>query len=79
MDFPPFCSIAKRLLNSKGERDIDGVRVEADLPRHVEMTGKTARQTAPQIYIGETHVGGYEDLAALEGAGILDKLLQANN
>lgn len=78
-DFRPFCGIAERLLISKDLQDIDRVRVDADLARHVETMEKTGRRTMAKIYIGETHVGGGEDLAKLDRAGILDGLLQANN
>jgi len=73
----PFCQMAERLLRSKGVSAIDKVRVDLEPERRVEMMEKTGRRTVPQIYIGETHVGGYDDLAALDRAGRLDELLQA--
>jgi len=73
----PFCQMAERLLRSKGVTAIAKVRVDLEPERRVEMMEKTGRRTVPQIYIGETHVGGYEDLAALERAGRLDELLRA--
>ena len=70
----PYCQMAERLLVAKGV-EIDKVRVDLDPARRAEMMEKTGRRTVPQIYIGETHVGGYDDLAALERAGKLDPLL----
>ena len=71
----PFCQMAERLLRSKGVSAIDKIRVDLETERRVEMMEKTGRRTVPQIYIGETHVGGYDDLAALDRAGGLDELL----
>ena len=73
----PFCLRAERLLNSKGVTDIEKIRVDLDPSRREEMISKTGRRTVPQIYIGEMHVGGFEELAALEHAGKLDSLLAA--
>ncbi len=73
----PFCQMAERLLRSKGISAIDKVRVDLEPERRAEMIEKTGRRTVPQIYIGSTHVGGYEELAALEHAGRLDELLHA--
>ena len=73
----PFCVRAERLLNSKGITEIDKVRVDLDPGLRQEMMAKTGRRTVPQIYIGDRHVGGFEDLAALEHAGGLDSLLRA--
>ena len=75
--FCPFCRMAERLLRGKGVAVIDKIRVDLEPARRVEMMDKTGRRTVPQIYIGGTHVGGYDDLAALEKAGRLDELLQA--
>ncbi len=75
----PYCQMAERLLRSKGVTEIDKVRVDLEPERRVEMMEKTGRRTVPQIYIGETHVGGYDDLAALDNAGGLDPLLKAGN
>ena len=72
----PFCQMAERLLRSKGVTEIDKIRVDLEPERRVEMMEKTGRRTVPQIYIGETHVGGFEELAALEHAGRLDGLLR---
>ena len=73
----PFCQMAERLLRSKGVSAIAKIRVDLEPERRVEMMEKTGRRTVPQIYIGETHVGGYDDLAALDRAGRLDELLRA--
>ena len=72
----PYCLMAERLLRSKGA-EIDKVRVDLEPQRRIEMMEKTGRRTVPQIYIGETHVGGYDELAALDRAGKLDPLLQS--
>ena len=71
----PFCQMAERLLKSKGVEAIEKIRVDLDPGRRVEMMEKTGRRTVPQIYIDDTHVGGYDDLAALDRAGRLDPLL----
>ena len=71
----PYCIQAERLLASKGIRDITKIRIDTDPARREEMMKRTGRRTVPQIYIGETHVGGYDDLAALDRAGKLDPLL----
>jgi glutaredoxin 3 len=68
--------MAERLLTSKGVQ-IEKVRVDLAPERRVEMMEKTGRRTVPQIYIGATHVGGYDDLAALDRAGKLDPLLKS--
>ena len=73
----PYCLMAERLLASKGVQ-VDKVRVDLEPARRVEMMEKTGRRTVPQIYIGETHVGGYDDLAALDRAGKLDPLLKGS-
>jgi len=67
--------MAERLLRSKGV-EIEKVRVDLTPERRQEMMEKTGRRTVPQIYVGETHVGGYDDLAALDRAGKLDPLLR---
>ena len=71
----PFCQRAEMLLKSKGVAEIEKIRVDLDSARRDEMMQKTGRRTVPQIYIGEIHVGGYDDLAALDRAGKLDALL----
>ena len=73
----PYCLMAERLLRAKGVAQIEKVRVDLDPPRRREMEERTGRRTVPQIYVGERHVGGYDDLAALDRAGELDPLLSA--
>lgn len=73
----PYCVQAERLLRAKGVADIAKVRVDLEPARRVEMMERTGRRTVPQIYIGDTHVGGYDDLVALEHAGKLAPLLAA--
>jgi glutaredoxin 3 len=68
--------MAERLLRAKGVAAIERIRVDLEPERRVEMMEKTGRRTVPQIYIGETHVGGFDELAALEHAGRLDELLR---
>ncbi len=76
-DVCPYCIMAERLLKSKGINDIEKIRVDLAPQQRVEMMQKTGRRTVPQIYIGDTHVGGFDDLNALERAGKLDALLQS--
>jgi glutaredoxin 3 len=71
----PYCQMAERLLRSKGVSSIDKIRVDLEPERRTEMMEKTGRRTVPQIYIGERHVGGFDDLSALDRAGQLDELL----
>ncbi len=71
----PFCIQAERLLASKGVTDITKIRIDLEPAKRDEMMARTGRRTVPQIYIGDHHVGGYDDLAALERAGKLGKLL----
>jgi len=73
----PFCLRAEKLLNSKGVTEIEKIRVDLDPRQREEMVNRTGRRTVPQIYIGDTHVGGFEELAALEHAGKLESLLAA--
>ena len=71
----PYCNMAERLLKSKGVENIEKVRVDLDPQQRIDMMNKTGRRTVPQIYIGDTHVGGFDDLSALDRAGKLDPLL----
>lgn len=71
----PYCVRAEQLLRAKGVTDLEKVRVDLDPVRRDEMMEKTGRRTVPQIYIGETHVGGCDDLYELEHEGKLDSLL----
>ena len=73
----PFCRSAERLLLEKGAR-IDKVRVDLEPARRAEMTQKSGRRTVPQIWIGSRHVGGCDDLYALDAEGKLDPLLEAS-
>jgi glutaredoxin 3 len=73
----PYCVRAEMLLKSKGVTDIEKIRVDLDPQQREEMMQKTGRRSVPQIYIGATHVGGYDDLAALDRSGKLDPLLAA--
>lgn len=73
----PYCQMAERLLRSKGVPEIEKILIDVDPALRAEMMEKTGRRTVPQIYIGDTHVGGYDDLAALDRAGGLDPLLAA--
>jgi glutaredoxin 3 len=74
----PYCNFAERLLRAKGVAEIAKVRVDLEPARRMEMMSKTGRRTVPQIYIGEFHVGGYDDLVALDRAGKLEPLLAAD-
>jgi glutaredoxin 3 len=71
----PFCVQAERLLRAKGVARIDKIRVDLEPERRQEMVERTGRRTVPQIYIGAQHVGGYDDLVALDRAGKLAPLL----
>ncbi len=71
----PYCQRAEQLLRKKGVTDINFIRVDVEPQLREEMMTRTGRRTVPQIYIGATHVGGFDDLAALDRAGGLDPLL----
>ena len=73
----PYCVRAEQLLRAKGVQEIEKVRIDLDPDRRAEMMTRTGRRTVPQIYIGEQHVGGCDDLYALNDAGKLDTLLNA--
>jgi len=72
----PYCIAAERLLSGKGA-GIDKIRVDLEPQRRVEMAQKSGRRTVPQIWIGDTHVGGCDELHELDRAGKLDPLLAA--
>jgi glutaredoxin 3 len=72
----PYCRRAELLLAAKGVAELSRLRVDLDPQLRTQMTQMTGRRTVPQIYIGARHVGGYEDLAALDHAGKLDPLLR---
>jgi len=71
----PYCTMAEKLLRSKGVAEIEKVRVDLDPARREEMMQKTGCRTVPQIYIGESHIGGFDELSALEKTGGLDVML----
>jgi glutaredoxin 3 len=73
----PFCLMAERLLKAKGVAQIEKIRVDLQPERRDEMVERTGRRTVPQIFVGERHVGGFDDLSALDRAGGLDPLLAA--
>ncbi|STR18278.1 Glutaredoxin-3 [Janthinobacterium lividum] len=70
----PYCVRAERLLESKGVA-VQKIRVDLDPEERIKMMERTGRRTVPQIYVGDTHVGGFDDLYALDQAGKLDPLL----
>lgn len=71
----PYCVQAKRLLQSKGV-DYEEINVQDDQEMRMKLVEMSGQRTVPQIWVGETHVGGYQELAALERARTLDDLLQ---
>jgi glutaredoxin 3 len=76
-DWCPFCRRAEALLRQKGVVEIELIDVALDAKGRAALQAKTGRRTVPQIYIGDTHVGGCDDLHALDRAGELDPLLAA--
>ena len=74
----PFCQSAERLLIAKGAA-IEKIRIDLEPERRAEMMKKSGRRTVPQIWIGERHIGGCDDLYALDRQGGLDPLLKANS
>lgn len=73
----PYCVRAKQILKSKGVEHIEEVRIDTDPAARAHMMESTGRRTVPQIFIGETHVGGCDDLVALDAKGGLMPLLNA--
>jgi glutaredoxin 3 len=73
----PYCVRAEALLKQRGVQQIDKIRIDLEPAERDRMIERTGRRTVPQIYIGDTHVGGFDDLAALDKAGGLMPLLQA--
>ena len=71
----PYCIRAKQVLRSKGVTEIEEIRVDLDPDQRVKMMEITGRRTVPQIFIGDTHVGGHDDLVELDQQGGLDPLL----
>lgn len=72
----PYCVRAKQILQSKGVQQIEEIRVDADPAARQHMMEITGRRTVPQIFIGDTHVGGHDDLVALDARGGLVPLLE---
>lgn len=73
--FCPYCIMAERMLRSRGVSEIEKIRVDLEPVRRAEMMEKTGRRTVPQIFIGSTHVGGYDDLVKLDRNDELTRLL----
>jgi glutaredoxin 3 len=71
----PYCQRAEMLLKARGVTEIEKVRIDLDPARRDEMITRTGRRTVPQIFIGERHVGGFDDLSALDREGGLAPLL----
>jgi glutaredoxin 3 len=71
----PYCRRAEALLRARGVTEIEKIRIDLEPQRRAEMIARTGRRTVPQVYIGETHVGGFDDLSALDRAGGLAALL----
>lgn len=72
----PYCQMAERLLTSKGITHIEKIRVDTEPQLREHMIEITGRRTVPQIFIGDRHIGGFDDLSALDRAGELDLLLK---
>lgn len=70
----PYCMMARRLLDRK-KVAVEEIKIDCDPAKRNEMMQRSGRRTVPQIFIGETHVGGYDDLSALDRTGQLDALL----
>ncbi|MDD1632693.1 MAG: glutaredoxin 3 [Methylococcaceae bacterium] len=71
----PYCVSAERLLKSRGVTEIEKIRIDLDPAKQEEMIARSGRRTVPQVFIGDTHVGGFDDTAALDAAGGLVPLL----
>ena len=72
----PYCIRAKQILKAKGVEQIEEIRIDSDPTARATMMEVTQRRTVPQIFIGDTHVGGCDELMALDRAGKLDPMLQ---
>ena len=72
----PYCIRAKQLLKARGVEQIEEIRIDTNPDERMKMMERTGRRTVPQIFVGETHVGGCDDLMALDGRGGLLPLLQ---
>jgi glutaredoxin 3 len=73
----PYCVRAEQLLRQRGVTEIEKIRIDLDPARKDEMVARTGRRTVPQIFIGDRHVGGCDDLYAVDRAGELTPLLAA--
>jgi len=73
----PYCVRAKQILKSKGIEQIEEIRIDTDPAQRLQMMERSGRRSVPQIFIGQTHVGGCDDLVALDGQGGLMALLNA--
>ncbi len=73
----PYCRMAEQLLVARGVKNIEKILIDGNEDLRAEMIGRTSRRTVPQIFIGDTHVGGFDDLSALDKAGGLIPLLQS--
>lgn len=73
----PYCVMAEKLLNKKGVTEIEKIRVDLDPKQREEMMQITGRRTVPQVFIGDHHVGGFDDLSELDAEGGLEPLLAA--
>ena len=73
----PYCIRAKQILKARGVDQIEEIRVDTNPGERIKMMESTGRRTVPQIYIGSTHVGGCDDLVALDARGELAKMLAA--
>ncbi len=71
----PYCIMAEKFLQKKGITNLDKILIDCDPAKREFMITRTGRRTVPQIYIGDNHIGGYDDLVALDQAGQLDLLL----
>lgn len=75
----PYCVRAEMLLKQRGVAEIEKIRIDTDPAQRAVMMERTGRRTVPQIYIGDTHVGGFDDLSALDRAGKLMPLLNGES
>ena len=74
----PYCTAAERLLKSRGVTDIEKIRIDLDLAKQAEMIARSGgARSVPQVFIGDTHVGGFDDTSALDAAGKLVPMLAA--
>jgi len=72
----PYCQMAERLLKQRGVEHIEKILIDRDPAQREAMMARTSRRTVPQVFIGDTHVGGYDDLSALDRKGGLLPLLE---